>query len=268
MVAGEPQEMQYLHPGRLSDQSSRTAVATNHADSKPERLLQAILDELQNKKDANPDLSLITTEKRDFVNPGEASQPNPNPHSLSRPDLSRGISNSSSGSTRSQAGSGEEQFYQQLFTALVAFCVFGGSITFQCIFQTMPETTENKHITPKRARTFIALSWLIFTMDLSLSSIVLAALYVSKMRAREGEQKDSWHKRLHRYVNLVAALVLPLGAVAALIFAALAVSVLSIAVGKTALISVIVLGGAIVLWWFSFCIRHYCRRRKERKNPA
>jgi hypothetical protein len=151
----------------------------------------------------------------------------------------------------------------------VAFAAFGGSITFQCIFQTMPDTTENRHITPKRARSFIAISWLLFTMDLSLSSIVLAALYVSKTRStKEGIHKESWPRQLHRGVNVIAALILPLGSVAALIFAALAVSVLSLAVGKTALISVIVLGGAIVLWWCSLCIRHCCRRGKHERSAA
>jgi len=265
-------EKQHLEPARQSGQSSRTAVSTDQGETKSERLLQAILDELREKSEPSLTLGRAKTSTKDYgTGSPKPAQPNLSQLSLPPPKLSRGISNTSAsqGSSRSQSGSAEELFYQQLFTAVVAFSAFGGSITFQCIFQTMPETTENKHITPKRARTFIGISWLLFTMDLSLSSIVLAALYISKTKsAKEGEPKESWHKQLHKYVNLFAALILPLGSVAALIFAALAVSVLSLAVGKTALISVIVLGGAIVLWWFTFCIRHCCKRRRGRQSQA
>ncbi|EXJ57470.1 hypothetical protein A1O7_07818 [Cladophialophora yegresii CBS 114405] len=264
-------EMQYLHPGRLSDQSSRTAISTDQGRSKSEQLLQAILDALKDNKASHAGIAPAKTDTKDFVpspSPPKVHQPVIPQSNPSRPYLPRGTSTTSSGSSHSTSGCGDEQFYQQLFTAVVAFAAFGGSITFQCIFQTMPDTTENKHITPKRARTFIAISWLLFTMDLSLSSIVLAALYVCKTRsAREGEHTRTWHKPLHRAMNLIAALVLPLGSVAALIFAALAVSVLSLAVGETALVSVAVLGGSIVLWWFSFCIR-YCYRQRKGHSPA
>ncbi|OCT47181.1 hypothetical protein CLCR_02594 [Cladophialophora carrionii] len=262
-------EMQYLHPGRLSDQSSRTAIFPDQGHSKSELLLQAILDELKDNKGSNAGVAVAKTDTKDFVSsPSNVSQPVMPQCKPSRPQPARRTSTMSFGSSRSTSGCGDEQFYQQLFTAVVAFAAFGGSITFQCIFQTMPDTTENKHITPKRARTFIAISWLLFTMDLSLSSIVLAALYVCKTRsAREGERTDTWHKQLHRAMNLIAALVLPLVCVAALIFAALAVSVLSLAVGEVALVSVTVLGGSIVLWWFSFCIR-YCYRQRKARSPA
>ena len=263
-------EMQYLIPGRLSDQSARTAVAPEQTETKSEHLLQAILDELRSKNDPNSTPDSSRTATIDFsTGVSGSAQPTSSPTSPSQKDLTRGISYMSASSSFTQLQSGEDRFYQQLFTGVVAFSAFGGSITFQCIFQQMPDTTENKHITPKHARDLIATSWLLFTMDLSLSSIVLAALFLSKMRGpKERESPETWHRILHRNLNLVAALILPLGSVAALIFAALAVSVLSYAVGQTALISVTVLGGAILLWWFSFCLRYYCRRRKERKRPA
>ncbi len=99
--------------------------------------------------------------------------------------------------------------------------------------------------------------------------MMLAALYVSrKTTAAEGKQRESWHKQLHRYLNLVAALILPLAAVAALIFTALAIRVISVTIGKTALISVCVLGGAVVLWWFSFCIRQCHTKRRKGQSPV
>ena len=262
-------EMQYLQPGRPSGQSARTAVSTSQPDTKPEaRLLQLILDELRISNESKATPELARTETQDFASsPPALTQPE---ISISTPNLLRGISHGSTDSLPSPTGSGESRFYEKLFTAVVAFAAFGGSITFQCIFQTIPEATEKPLVSPKRARTFIAISWLIFTMDLSLSSMVLAALYVARTRTPGDPRREKdWNEakvQIFRFVNLIAALVLPLGSVAALVFAALAVSVVSIAVGKTALISVIVLGGTIFMWWCSFCVRHYFRRKSEKDS--
>jgi len=268
-MAGET-EMQHLQAGRPSNQSSRTAVSNEPCGTKSDQLLQLILEELQsnNRTMSTPDLTRTNT--RDF---GASTPPSSRPDlSLSKPHLDREASHSSSDSLSSLTGSGEGRFYEKLFTAVVAFAAFGGAITFQCIFQDIPVGTEKSPISPHRARVFIGISWLLFTMDLSLSSIVLAALYVARTRTTiDSEQEKKWYKhkiRIFRVVNLVAALVLPLTAVAALVFAALAVTEVSLKVGKTALISVIVLGGAIFAWWCSFCVRHYFRSRSAAKSQA
>ena len=268
IMTGET-EMQYLHPSRPSDQSSRTAVENEHSESKSEHLLQAILDELRHTGDAKPNPSLNKTATQDFGSSPHIPHPDVAAPKPCLPKLSQVMSNISSGSLHSPTDTGEAHFYQQLFTALVAFSIFGGSITFQAIFQAMPDSTQKTNVTPALARDYIAISWLLFTMDLSLSSIMLAALYVSRKTAGgDSQQREPWHKRIHRYLNLVAALILPLAAVAALIFTALAIQVISIAVGKTALVSVCVLGGVIVLWWFIFCTRQLHARRKKNQNPA
>ena len=252
-------EMQNLRPDHLSHQSSRTAIATDQGETRSKQLLQGILDELRSSNDASSTTGPARTSAKDF----SAGQSQRSQHGLSR-----GISSVSLASSSSLSNSTEARFYQQLFTAVVAFSALGGSITFQCIFQEVPEATQNKHISKERARTLVAISWLLFTMDLGLSSIVLAALYVRKTTTvKEGGSQETWDQRLHRYVNISAALILPLGAVAALIFAALAVSAVSYAVGLTALVSVSVLGGAILVWWFSFCVRYFWIQ-KQRTSPA
>jgi hypothetical protein len=267
-------ELQYLHPGdrpgRPSGQSSRTAVTDTPNETKSEQLLQLILDELKHRNESSrsPSPTLSQTAIKDHcTSPPSQSQPNLN-LTTSRPELARGASNSSSTSLSPFSPGTEGRFYEKLFIALVTFAAFGGSITFQCIWQTAPTTSENKSLTPQRARTFIALSWLLFTIDLALSSILLAALYVCKNRvSKAGDTWYNWKIVIFRYINLLAALILPLGCIAALVFAALAVSVLSYAVGKTALICVIVLGGIVVLWWFSFVVR-YCYRKKREVSLA
>ncbi|EXJ67699.1 uncharacterized protein A1O5_09045 [Cladophialophora psammophila CBS 110553] len=257
-------EMRNLEPIVASSRSSRTFVVDPN-ESKSDQLLQLILDELQmqNKSKTPPEVPQIKT--RDFA--------------PRRAELARTATTGSATSLMSPTASPEDRFYEKLFAAVVAFAAFGGSITFQCIFQAVPAQTQNPQVTPEHARTFIAISWLLFTMDLSLASISLAAMYVHKSWSKKTQQdletqadsKVSWTKvrfQVFRYVNLIAALVLPLGSVVALVFAALAVSVFSASVGKTALISVIVLGAAIVVLWVGFCIRQWCTRGRTASLPC
>ncbi|KAH0839157.1 hypothetical protein AYO21_05577 [Fonsecaea monophora] len=252
-------EMQYLAPVVASGRSSHTFVV-DHTDSKSEQLLQLILDELassHNKLKAPRDVPPIETQ--DFA-PAQSGLP-------------RATTSSSASSSTSPTGSCEDKFYEKFFAAVVAFAAFGGSITFQCIFQAVPETTENPDVPPKHSRTFIAISWVLFTMDLSLASILLAAMYVHKAwyKKRQTTKETHWTRfrfKVFRYVNLIAALVLPLGSVAALAFAALAVSVWSVRVGKTALVSVITLGVAILILWIGFCIRQFCTRKRRGQDAG
>ncbi|KIX99712.1 uncharacterized protein Z520_04348 [Fonsecaea multimorphosa CBS 102226] len=248
-------EMQHLLPDVASRRSSRTFVADQN-DSKSEQLLQLILEELESHNKPQMPPEVPRNETRDFASV--------------QSKIARATTSSSADSLMSPTGSPEDKFYEKLFGGVVAFAAFGGSITFQCIFQAVPDTTENPEVTPEHARTFIAISWLLFTMDLSLASVLLAAMYVHKAwhRRHQLEPETQWTRfrfDVFRYVNLIAALVLPLGSLIALMFTALAVSVFSSNVGWAALVSVIVLAGAIAILWVGFCVREY-RTRHSRKR--
>jgi len=137
------------------------------------------------------------------------------------------------------------EFAKGLFTGIIFLATFGGSITFQTIIQdlgTKQDDNPGHRFSRKRARTFLAISWVLFTIDLGLSAILVAMLYLYK-----GEQRKSWADKL--FVRLISFILLPGVLVGALLFSSLAITAYSEPTGWTAVGFCGLFAFAILLWW-------------------
>ncbi|KAJ9656653.1 hypothetical protein H2198_004772 [Neophaeococcomyces mojaviensis] len=142
-------------------------------------------------------------------------------------------------------GSVVPEFAKGLFTGIIFLATFGGSITFQTIIQDLgigEDENPGHRFSRKRARTFLAISWVLFTIDLVLSSILLAMLYLYGGRAQH-----SWAD--NPVVRLISFILLPGVLVGALLFSSLAITAYSEPTGWTAVGFCGFFGGFILIWW-------------------
>ena len=150
--------------------------------------------------------------------------------------------------TRSLQNS-QDNFFEVLSGAIIAFAAFGGSITFTCIVEISENGPSHGRITYKRARTFMSIAWFLFTMDFCFAAMFTAAAYL----CRRSVSSDIWEASNFQYANLVATFILPELSVAALVFAGVAVSAYAETVGYTASGIFIGLFAAVFIGWVCLC---------------
>ena len=143
----------------------------------------------------------------------------------------------------------QDDFYENLHVAIVTITTFGGGITFAGITTNVDEG-HGRHridsrISQHRARSFLAISWLLFTLDMCLSIMMIAACYLYRRTMNEAH----WACSPVHWANLFSALVLPGLFVAALLFASLAVCAYCEGTGFIAVGFCTFFGVVIVGWW-------------------
>lgn len=145
-----------------------------------------------------------------------------------------------------QCGGVLPEFAKGLFTGIIFLSTFGGSITFQTIIQDLGENEDSNpghRFSRKRARTFLAISWLLFVVDLGVSALLIAMLYLYR-----GHKQSSWADTI--YVRVLSFIFLPGVLVGALLFSSLAVTAYSEPTGWTAVGFCGAFGLTVLIWWF------------------
>jgi hypothetical protein len=138
-------------------------------------------------------------------------------------------------------------FAKGLFTGVIFLSTFGGSITFQTIIQdlgTGEDENPGHRFSRRRARTFLAISWLLFVIDLGVSAILIAMLYLYR-----GKFGNDWAD--HIVVRVMSFIFLPGVLIGALLFSSLAVTAYSEPTGWTAVGFCGIFGLAVIAWWFT-----------------
>lgn len=139
------------------------------------------------------------------------------------------------------------EFAKGLFTGVVFLSTFGGSITFQTIIQdlgTGEDENPGHRFSRRRARTFLAISWVLFTVDLGVSAILIAMLYLYR-----GRSQNSWADSF--FVRVVSFMFLPGVLIGALLFSSLAVTAYSEPTGWTAVGFCGLFGTTVLAWWLT-----------------
>ncbi|KAK5051327.1 hypothetical protein LTR84_002979 [Exophiala bonariae] len=146
----------------------------------------------------------------------------------------------------SRSGGVLPEFAKGLFTGIIFLSTFGGSITFQTIIQDLGDQEDSNpghRFSRKRARTFLAISWLLFVIDLGVSALLMAMLYLYR-----GPKQSSWADTI--YVRVLSFIFLPGVLIGALLFSSLAVTAYSEPTGWTAVGFCGAFGLAVLVWWF------------------
>ncbi|KAL1838827.1 hypothetical protein VTJ49DRAFT_2184 [Mycothermus thermophilus] len=144
------------------------------------------------------------------------------------------------------------QLWQSLFQATIAMSTFGGSITFQVIFQQVDgqPVEEDPHVFRfdyKDSRSFLAGSWAAFLIVLAISCIAAIALTIRRQETVEGF-KHTFPRRWALFI-VVAGWLAVEGLIVAFFFSSLAVTAYSNKTGwATAGFTVLCAIGTLVFW--------------------
>ena len=146
----------------------------------------------------------------------------------------------------------QQDDFTDLYLALGSIAAFGGGITFAGIIANIDEGHGHHRrlsgFSQHHARGFLAISWLLFTLDLCLSSMMYAASRLSQSLL----SNESWAISLMRWANLLSALILPCLLVAALLMASLAVCAYCRETGWIAVGFCTFFGLMILCWWLLY----------------
>lgn len=159
---------------------------------------------------------------------------------------------SSPESTAGHPGERLALYFEKFFTTVVGISTLGASITFSKVVSTPVAPWDDYGISSSAVQSYLSIGFLLFTMDLALTSAAASALSLYRPQAiRFFGTADSHHRRkVMWWASLISAVLLGL-LLAAFVFLSIVIAAYAGPVGWAAVVftSLFALGGfAIIVW--------------------